>query len=235
MNDNVKLWNDEQHQARNAELVYQILQSNDKEVIDFATTEFYTLNSQIIYNFILKRLRDAGNRCDAEELTNDTFQRTFEYLHTVKEPERVLNWMYTVARQRVAAWYREKENKQRLQSQSFSDVSEFDMGNVSISAHQEAQEREMDEIRREKQLQAIEQLPVLDRRILYMRLEDKSYEEIYAELRDAFPSLKPSSVRNRVSRAKKILRKWMAAWEEADAEGYDLEFSEFTENQQKKK
>ena len=50
MNDNVKLWNDEQHHARNVELVCQILQSNDKQVVNLATAEFYTLNSRIIYN-----------------------------------------------------------------------------------------------------------------------------------------------------------------------------------------
>ena len=68
-----------------------------------------------------------------------------------------------------------------------------------------------------------------------MLLENKSYEEIFAELREVYPSLKFSSVRNRLSRAKKNLKTWAIAWEEADAEGYDLKFSEFMENQKKKK
>ena len=46
---------------------------------------------------------------------------------------------------------------------------------------------------------------------------------------------KSSSVRNRLSRAKKNLKVWAIAWEKADAEGYDLKFSEFMENQKKKK
>ncbi len=46
---------------------------------------------------------------------------------------------------------------------------------------------------------------------------------------------KSSSVRNRLSRAKKNLKTWAIAWEEAYTEGYDLKFSEFMENQKKKK
>ena len=231
MNDNVKLWNNEQHHARNVELVCQILESNGKN--EAATTEFYTLNSRIIYNFILKKLGNAGNGCDAEELTNDTFQRTFTHLHTIKEPEKILNWMFKVAGQLTAEWYRKK--KKVVQLQSFADVSECDMGDAFIRAHQEAQDREMDEIRREKFRQAIDELPELERRMFYMLLENKSYEEIFAELREVYPSLKSSSVQNRLSRAKKNLKAWAIAWEEAYTEGYDLKFSEFMENQKKKK
>ena len=228
MNDNVKLWNDEQHRTRNAELVNQILQSDDKEVIDRATTEFYTLNSQLICNFILKKLGNAGNWCDAEELTNDTFQRTFAYLHTVREPKKILNWMFKVAEQIAAGWHR--KNKKRLQLQSFAEVSEFDMNDAAIRAYQETQDRQMKEIRQEKLEQAIEQLPELERRICYMLLEGKSYEEIYIALRVDFPLLKPSSIRSRASRMRGKLRAWEKKREELDAEGYDLEFSEFMEN-----
>ena len=233
MNDNVKLWNDEQYHARTVELVCQILQSNDKQVVNLATAEFYTLNSRIIYNFILKKLGNAGNGCDAEELTNDTFQRTFTHLHTIKEPEKILNWMFKVADQLTAGWYR--KNRKVVQLQSFADVSEYDIGDAFIRAHQEAQDREMDEIRREKFRQAIDELPELERQMFYMLLENKSYEEIFAELREVYPSLKSSSVRNRLSRVKKNLKTWVIAWEKADAEGYDLKFSEFMENQKKKK
>ena len=185
------------------------------------------------HNFILKKLGNAGNGCDAEELTNDTFQRTFTHLHTIKEPEKILNWMFKVAGQLTAEWYRKK--KKVVQLQSFADVSEYDMGDAFIRAHQEAQDREMDEIRREKFRQAIDELPELERQMFYMLLENKSYEEIFAELREVYPSLKSSSVRNRLSRAKKNLKTWAIAWEEVYTEGYDLKFSEFMENQKKKK
>ncbi len=36
------------------------------------------------------------------------------------------------------------------------------------------------------------------------------------------------SVRNRLSRAKQKLRTWAAAWEEANAEGLDLDFLAFS-------
>lgn len=42
-----------------------------------------------------------------------------------------------------------------------------------------------------------------------------------------------SVVKNRLSRAKKRLKAWGAAWEEANAEGLNLEFSEFNEKKGK--
>ena len=227
------MWNDEQHHTRNAELVYQILQSNDKQVIKFAKTEFYTSNSRIIFNYIFKRLRNAENRWDAEELTNDTFQKTFKYLHTVKKPEKILNWMFKVASQLIAEWHR--KSRKHVKFESSIDFSEVDMDDISIRAYREAQQQEMNEVRREKLQQTIKELPELEQSILLLQCAGKSYDEIAEELRDAFPSLKSSSVRNRLSRVKKILREWAAAWEQAYAEGHDLNFSEFMEKQKKKR
>lgn len=88
--------------------------------------------------------------------------------------------------------------------------------------HRMAEDHSLDEERREKLFEAITQLPELEQKMLYLQLEKKSYEEI-AEILQVLVG----SVRNRLPRAKKRLEAWAAAWEEANAEGRDLDFSEF--------
>lgn len=64
--------------------------------------------------------------------------------------------------------------------------------------------------------------------MLHLQLEGKKYEKI-AEICEVTVSV----VKNRISRAKKRLKAWGAAWEEANAEGLDVEFSEFNEKKVK--
>ena len=65
--------------------------------------------------------------------------------------------------------------------------------------------------------------------MLHLRFQsNKSYEEI-AEI----CAVSVGSVRNRLSRAKQKLKAWGAAWKEANAEGLDLDFSEFIEGKGK--
>lgn len=61
-----------------------------------------------------------------------------------------------------------------------------------------------------------------------LQLAGKRYEEI-AEICGVTVSV----VKNRLSRAKKRLKVWVAAWEAANAEGLDVEFSEFNEKKSK--
>lgn len=94
--------------------------------------------------------------------------------------------------------------------------------------HQTAEERALDEERRTKLFKAIAQLPELEQKMFKLQLAGKRYEEI-AEI----CIVSVGSVRNRLSRAKNRLRDWAAAWEEANAEGRDLDFSEFNEGKGK--
>lgn len=205
-------------QRRDARLVHKILSGDET-----AFTELNTLYKYRICKFIARKIGDWHY---AEELTQDTFLKVKQNLQTLREPEKVLNWMFSIARQEIAAWHR--KNQKRPQEVSFADVSVTDMRSSAIDAYQLAETDALDEDRRISLFAAIAQLPELEQKIFRLQLQEKSYEEI-AEICDVTVSI----VRNRLSRAKQKLRPWAEAWEEANAEGLDLDFSEFNRKSEK--
>ena len=206
-------------QKRDAELVRQILSGDER-----AFEVLYALYKHRLYRYIANRIDDWQ---DAEELTNDTFLKAKEHLETLEEPERVLNWMFRIASQLVAGWHRKnrKPNTARSSINIYEGEGEYEATTV---VHQAAQENTTEAARWIALSEAIAQLPELEQKIFRLQLQEKSYEEI-AEICEITVSI----VGNRLSRAKQKLGTWAAAWEEANAEGLDLDFSEFNKKSEK--
>lgn len=198
-------------QRSDASLVRQIL-SGDEE----AFGALYKRHKQRIHQYIFKRIGDWHY---AEELTNDTFLKAKENLGTLREPERVLNWMFSLADQLIAGWHRKNNQKKRLLLEFFADV-EVTAADANRIAEDHTSYEEQEQY--EKFCEAIGQLPELEQKMLHLQFANKSYEEI-AEI----CTVSVGAVRNRLSRAKKRLKAWAAAWKAADAEGLDLDFAEF--------
>ncbi|MYB01487.1 RNA polymerase sigma factor [Candidatus Poribacteria bacterium] len=205
-------------QRRDVRLVRQILAGDEH-----AFEVLYVLHKHRLCQYIANRI---GNWQDAEELTNDTFLKAREHLHTLEEPEKVLNWMFRIASQEIARWHR--KNRKHPQMVSLAEVSVTDMGTAATNAYQVTERVALDDDRYINLFAAIRQLPELEQKIFRLRLGEKSYEEI-AEICEVTVSI----VRNRLSRAKQKLKAWAAAWEEANAEGRDLDFSEFNKKKGK--
>jgi len=206
-------------QRRDAELVRQIL-TGDETAFD----ALYKRHSPRLYRFIASKIDD---RRDAEELVNDTFLKGKKHLHTLQAPEKVLNWMFRIASQLVTGWHR--KHKKPEATQGYIDVHEAE-GEVAATAiiHQTAEEYTMKTERWTAVSVAIAQLSELEQQMFRLQLAGERYEEI-AEICEVTVSV----VKNRLSRAKKRLKVWAAAWEEANAEGLNLEFSEFNEKKGK--
>ena len=152
---------------------------------------------------------------------DDTFLKAKEHLETLEAPEKVLNWMFRIANQLIAGWHREN-NKPNAASTPI-DVHEVEGEYAAtIAVHQTVQADEIETERWIVLLEVIEQLPELEQKMLHLQLARKSHAEI-AEICE----VSVGSVRNRLSRAKKNLKAWGTAWEAANAEGLDLDFSEF--------
>lgn len=206
-------------QKRDAELVRQILSGDER-----AFEVLYTLYKHRLYWYIANRIDDWH---DAEELTDDTFLKAKEHLETLEEPEKVLNWMFRIASQLIAGWYR--KNRKPDTARSFINIYEVEGEYEATTViHQAAQENATETARWIALSEAIAQLPELEQRMLRLQLERKDYREI-AEI----CQVSVGSVRNRLPRAKKKLQAWGAAWEEANAEGLDLDFSEFNKKSEK--
>ena len=205
----------EDEQKLDGELVRRIL-SGEENAFD----ALYYRHKSRLYGFIANRIND---RRDAEELVNDTFLKAREHLHTLNEPEKVLNWMYGIASQLIAGWYR--NHKKPDATQSYTNVYEAE-GEVAATTviYQTTQEYAMETERWTAVSAAIAQLPELEQRIIELQLDGEKYTDIAEICGVSVPVVK-----NRLSRAKKQLKAWAAAWEEANAKGRDLDFSEFNE------
>ena len=200
-------------QRQDAELVRQIL-TGDETAFD----AFYKRHSPRLYQFIASKIDD---RCDAEELVNDTFLKAWEHLHTLQEPEKVLNWMFSIASQLIAGWHR--KHKKPSATQGYIDVHETE-GEAAATTiiHQTAKEYAIETERWTALSAAIAQLPELEEKMFRLQLAGERYEKI-AEVCEVTVSV----VKNRLSRAKKQLRAWAEVWEAANAEGRNVEFFEF--------
>lgn len=121
-------------QRRDTELVRQIL-TGDETAFD----ALYKRHKPRLYRFIVSKIDDQR---DAEELTNDTFLKARKHLHTLQEPEKVLNWMFSIASQLIAGWHR--KHKKPGATQGYTDVHEAE-GEVAATAiiHQTAEEYTM--------------------------------------------------------------------------------------------
>lgn len=208
-------------QKEDAVLVCQILSGDEN-----AFAALYERYKPRLHRFVTNKLGGAGDWRDAEELVNDTFLRARAHLETLNEPEKVLNWMFRIANQLVAGWHR--DNQRRIRMQSLAGVSVTEMEVAEAIVHQTEEEHALAEERRAAVFEAIAQFPELTRKMLQLQLAGKRYEEIAQIL-----GVSVSSVRNRLSRAKKKLNAWGTAWEEANAEGRDVDFSEFNEGEGK--
>ncbi len=91
--------------------------------------------------------RKIGDFQIAEEITQDTFLKVYQRLHTLKDPNQFSGWLYVIATRRCYAWLRKK----RIRTDPLEDVDTTmihkdayshhvieDRRNSAIDAHREA-------------------------------------------------------------------------------------------------
>lgn len=205
--------------APDAELVRKVRDGDEN-----AFTELHRRYRPNIYNYIAKRIDDWR---DAEELVQDTFARVWKHIHTLEDPEKVLNWMYGIAVQLIAGWHRKQKPANRRGSSVDVYEAEGDIA-ASTVVYQTASETTFIAERSDAMYQAIAELSEREQRMIELQLDEGSYKEI-AEICEVTVSV----VKNTLSRAKQKLKAWAEAWKAADAEGLDVEFSEVHEKKGK--
>lgn len=89
--------------------IKRIIQGDRKE-----TYNFYRTYSQKILNYLTKRLPSQG---DAEEIMQDVFLEAIDSLPLFRRETTVLGWLYKIARNKVADFYRKRKLKTILFSQ----------------------------------------------------------------------------------------------------------------------
>jgi RNA polymerase sigma-70 factor (ECF subfamily) len=160
-----------------------------------------------IFNFIY---RFYGNYELAQELTQETFLRCYQFLKSYDQGRKFSTWLYTVARNICIDEFKKRR--------SAREVCLDDVLPAVDAKHAEGageSDQQADCIRREddfKLLEALQELPPAARTVLLLHyFQGLSYQEIGEAL-----SLPVSTVKIRIFRAKKAL---LEQWKELGGEG----------------
>jgi RNA polymerase sigma-70 factor (ECF subfamily) len=160
-----------------------------------------------IFNFIY---RFYGNYELAQELTQETFLRSYQFLKSYDPQRKFSTWLYTVARNLCIDELKKRHSAREV---CIDDVLPAVDARDAAAAGERNQQADC--IRREedfKLLEALQELPADARTVLLLHyFQSLSYQEIGETL-----SLPVSTVKIRIFRAKKIL---LEKWHELGGEG----------------
>lgn len=159
----------------------------------------------------------CGQREDAEEVAQETLLKVFENLHTLREPERVRSWIYTIARnicymkRRKSIFAPEEEiSLDQLMPSFRQDGGERKLEIADWSALPEAQA--MNSELRETLHRAIASLPEIYRSVLLLRdVEELTTEEAAEALGVTTDVVKTRLHRARLAVRQKLDREFHSA------------------------
>lgn len=138
--------------------------------------------------------RFTGNRYEAEDLAQDTFIKAYKKFGTLKEPDKLKSWLFSIARNTVIDFFRKNKNKPFALDSAILE-------NVPETTAVDYQERVANmEVSKELE-RCIDQLVKEDRAIIkLLYYEGFSYKEIGELL-----NINQNTLKSRLHRARKIL------------------------------
>ncbi len=198
--------NDAKSRWSDAELVRHCLDNNDQDA-------FKVLHNRYQDNVLRYVTQRVKNSSDVEEIVQDTFFEASKQLKKLRDAEKFLNWMFSIADQQIAIWYR--KNQTRIEFEPISDVSEQTLYAATVMADLLDQERVTDDALLEYVLGLVNALPERQRDALRLQLQEFTYEEIADQLEAPV-----GAVKDLLYRAKKRLEAQVAeaGWLDEDLE-----------------
>lgn len=185
-----------------AQVVRQVLRGR-KEAFSLLVERY----QKPIFNFIY---RFYGNYELAQELTQETFLRCYQFLKSYDPERKFSTWLYTVAKNLCIDELKKQRSAREIPLDDvFPAIDARDVeGAVDRNAQVQCIRREEDF----KLLEALQELPPAARTVLLLHyFQGLSYQEIGETL-----GLPVSTVKIRIFRAKKIL---LEKWHELGGEG----------------
>ena len=144
--------------------------------------------------------RKIGDFHTAEDITQDTFLRAFQKLHTLKEPHRFAGWLYVIANRRCLAWFRKK----RLWHQTLENIGTPVTDKDAYSRHVvEEKAKTVDKEQKEVVKQLLETLEESDRTIITLHY----FGEMTCEQMSEFLGVSANTIKSRLRRARNRLKK----------------------------
>ncbi|MDE0481920.1 MAG: sigma-70 family RNA polymerase sigma factor [Candidatus Poribacteria bacterium] len=144
--------------------------------------------------------RKVGDFHTAEDITQDTFLKAYQRLHTLKEPQRFAGWLYVIATRRCLAWFRKK----RLQKQALENVGTPATNKDAYSRHvAEEQAKTVDKEQQEVVKKLLETLQESDRTVITLHY----FGEMTCEEMSEFLGVSANTIKSRLRRARNRLKK----------------------------
>jgi RNA polymerase sigma factor (sigma-70 family) len=117
-------------------LLYRVQVKQDPE----AFAKIYDKYVTAIYRFVILKL---PRKQDAEDITAETFTRFWQHLQSQKKVKSVRAYLYQIARNQIADFYRSRKNTESL------EVVTFEADDTSTSIHEASHGRAYMEARTE--------------------------------------------------------------------------------------
>ena len=144
--------------------------------------------------------RKIGDFHIAEEITQDTFLKAYQRLHTLKDPYQFSGWLYVIATRRCYAWLRKK----RIHTQPLEDA-ETTMGQSDVYSQHVIDERKNTaaEAQRDVVKKLLAKLKESERTVMTLYyLGEMTVEEI-----SKFIGVSAGTIKSRLQRARHRLQK----------------------------
>ncbi len=144
--------------------------------------------------------RKIGDFHTAEDITQDTFLKAYQRLHTLKEPQRFAGWLYVIASRRCLAWFRKK----RLQKQVMENIGTPVTNRDTYSRHvAEEQAKTVDKAQQAIVKKLLETLKESDRTVITLHY----FGEMTCEEMSEFLGVSANTIKSRLRRARNRLKK----------------------------
>ncbi len=144
--------------------------------------------------------REIGDFHIAEEITQDTFIQAFKSFSTLKDPNRFLGWLYTIAKRQCVKRLRQRPTSM----QSLDTVPKDELERLFYGQYlEEEQTQALTSALQEVVEHLLQKLPVAERAVIILHyLKGLSCEKV-SELLD----VSPNTIKSRLHRARKQLEK----------------------------
>ena len=144
--------------------------------------------------------RKIGDFHIAEEITQDTFLKVYQRLHTLKDPHQFSGWLYVIATRRCYAWLRKK----RIRTQPLEDVETTKGQRDAYSRHfVEERAKSTIESQREAVKSLLAKLKESERTVMTLHyLGEMTISEI-----SKFLGVSEGTIKSRLQRARHRLQK----------------------------
>ena len=144
--------------------------------------------------------RKTGDFHTAEDITQDTFLKAYQRLHTLKEPHRFAGWLYVIATRRCLALFRQK----RLQTQVIENIDTPVSNKDAYSRHiAEEQAKTIVKEQQEVVKKLLATLKESDRTVITLHY----FGEMTCEQMSEFLGVSANTIKSRLRRARNRLKK----------------------------